>query len=63
VTDEDVKDRRSFQGVDLGCKWEVIAEELDLHPVSEGAIFLLGGSAGEQYIEDTIDDQPASDVD
>jgi hypothetical protein len=40
VTDEDVKDRRSFQGVDLGCKWEVIAEELDLHPVSLGATFL-----------------------
>jgi hypothetical protein len=63
VTDEDAKDRRLFQGVDLGCKWKVIAEELDLHPVSEGATFLLGGSAGEQYVKDTIDDQPDSDVD
>jgi hypothetical protein len=23
----------------------------------------MGGSAGEQYVEDTIDDQPDSDVD
>jgi hypothetical protein len=47
----------------VGCKWKVIAEESYLHPVSEGVVLLLGGSAGEQYVEDTIDDQPDSDVD
>jgi len=47
----------------VGCKWKVIAEESYLHPVSEGVILLLDGSAGKQYLEDTIDGQPDSDVD
>ena len=63
MTIEDANDRQLFQGIDLGCKWRVIAEELDLHPVSEGTTFFLGGSADGKYVEDTIDDQPDSDVD